>query len=278
MSQPIVIAAQDFDSLRSAILERKSTLPKRLVQVAAYALDHPDEIAFGTAASIASSAGVQPSTLVRFAQSFGFDGFSGLQQIFRARLRERTSSYEERLRKLAADGMDVEESAAIFNNFVAAAHASLDALSAAIDPVAFERAVDILARADTIYLIAKRRSFPIATYMAYAFGKLKVRCQIVGTAAGIDDELLAMAGPNDAGFAVSFSPYASESAEQARALAGNGIPLVVLTDSALSPLAECANVWFELVEADHAGFRSLSASMAFAMALTVSVAEKRQHR
>ena len=278
MSQPIVTAAQDFDSLRSAILERKSALPKRLVQVAAYALDHPDEIAFGTAASIAGSAGVQPSTLVRFAQSFGFEGFSGLQQIFRARLRERTSSYEERLRKLAADGMDVEESAAIFHNFVAAAHASLDALSTAIDPVAFERAVDILARADTIHLIAKRRSFPIAAYMAYAFGKLKVRCQMVGTAAGIDDELLAMAGPNDAGFAVSFSPYASESAEQARALAGNGIPLVVLTDSALSPLAECANVWFELVEADHAGFRSLSASMAFAMALTVSVAEKRRHR
>lgn len=278
MSEPIIIAAQDFDSLRAAILERKSSLPKRLVQVAAYALDHPDEIAFGTAASIANSAGVQPSTLVRFAQSFGFDGFSGLQQIFRARLRERTSSYEERLRKLAADGMAEEESAAILGNFVAAAHASLDALSAAIDPVAFERAVDILARADTVYLIAKRRSFPIAAYMAYAFGKLKVRCQMVGTASGMDDELLAMAGPGDAGFAVSFSPYASESAAQARTLSGHGVPLVVLTDSALSPLAECADIWFELVEADHAGFRSLSASMAFAMALTVSVAEKRQHR
>lgn len=278
MSEPNIIAAQDFDSLRAAILERKSSLPKRLVQVAAYALDHPDEIAFGTAASIANSAGVQPSTLVRFAQSFGFDGFSGLQQIFRARLRERTSSYEDRLRKLAADGMAEEESAAILGSFVAAAHASLDALSAAIDPLAFERAVDILARADTIYLIAKRRSFPIAAYMAYAFGKLKVRCQMVGTASGMDDELLAMAGPGDAGFAVSFSPYASESAGQARTLSEHGVPLVVLTDSALSPLAECADIWFELVEADHAGFRSLSASMAFAMALTVSVAEKRQHR
>ena len=278
MSEPNIIAAQDFDSLRAAILERKSSLPKRLVQVAAYALDHPDEIAFGTAASIANSAGVQPSTLVRFAQSFGFDGFSGLQQIFRARLRERTSSYEDRLRKLAADGMAEEESAAILGSFVAAAHASLDALSAAIDPLAFERAVDILARADTIYLIAKRRSFPIAAYMAYAFGKLKVRCQMVGTASGMDDELLAMAGPDDAGFAVSFSPYASESAGQARTLSEHGVPLVVLTDSALSPLAECADIWFELVEADHAGFRSLSASMAFAMALTVSVAEKRQHR
>lgn len=278
MSDIAVTAAQDFDSLRSAILERKATLPKRLVQVAAYALDHPDEIAFGTAASIAGSAGVQPSTLVRFAQAFGFDGFSGLQQIFRARLRERTSSYEERLRKLGAEGAEAEESTAIFNNFVAAAHASLDALSGAIDPEAFERAVEVLAGAETIYLIAKRRSFPIAAYMAYAFGKLKVRCQMVGTEAGIDDDLLAMAGPKDAGFAVSFAPYASESAAQARRLAGNGIPLVALTDSALSPLAECADIWFELVEADHAGFRSLSASMAFAMALTVSVAEKRRRR
>ncbi|MDB5531176.1 MAG: MurR/RpiR family transcriptional regulator [Devosia sp.] len=267
---------QDFDALRSVILERKGELPKRLTQVAAYALDHPDEIAFGTAASIAISANVQPSTLVRFAQHFGFEGFSGLQLLFRARLRERTSSYEDRLRTLEQDGQALAESTNIFNGFTAAAHRSIDTLSAAVDPAAFERAVDILAAADTIYLIAKRRSYPISSYMAYAFGKLKVRCQLVGTAAGIDDDLLAMASPRDAAFAVSFSPYASESAVQARNLAARGINVVSLTDSAFSPLAECSKEWFEVVEADHAGFRSLSASMAFAMALTVSIAEKRR--
>ena len=269
---------QDFDALRSVILERKGELPKRLTQVAAYALDHPDEIAFGTAASIAVSAQVQPSTLVRFAQHFGFDGFSGLQLLFRARLKERTSSYEERLRALEQDGAQLAESTNIFNGFTAAAHRSIDTLSAAIDPAAFERAVDILAAADTIYLIAKRRSYPISSYMAYAFGKLRVKCQLVGTAAGIDDDLLAMAGPRDAAFAISFSPYASESAQQARAMAQRGIPVVSLTDSAFSPLAECSREWFEVVEADHAGFRSLSASMALAMALTVSIAEKRRQR
>jgi DNA-binding MurR/RpiR family transcriptional regulator len=269
-------APEDFDTLRAVILERKGELPKRLTQVAAYALDHPDEIAFGTAASIAISAQVQPSTLVRFAQHFGFDGFSGLQQVFRARLRERNSSYEDRLKKLEEGEASLAESTAILNKFISAAHRSVDALSAAIDPEGFEKAVEILARADTIYLIAKRRSYPIASYMAYAFGKLKVRCQMVGTAAGIDDDLLGMAGPNDAAFAISFSPYASESATQARALASRGVPVVSLTDSAFSPLAECSSVWFELVEADHAGFRSLSASMAFAMALTVSIAEKRR--
>jgi DNA-binding MurR/RpiR family transcriptional regulator len=267
---------QDFDALRSVILERKGELPKRLTQVAAYALDHPDEIAFGTAASIAVSANVQPSTLVRFAQHFGFEGFSGLQLLFRARLRERTSSYEERLRTLEQDGQALAESTNIFNGFTAAAHRSIDTLSAAVDPAAFERAVDILAAAETIYLIAKRRSYPISSYMAYAFGKLKVKCQLVGTAAGMDDDLLAMADARDAAFAVSFSPYASESAVQARNLAARGINVISLTDSAFSPLAECSREWFEVVEADHAGFRSLSASMAFAMALTVSIAEKRR--
>lgn len=271
-----VSAPRDFEALREAILLRRRELPKRLTQVAVYALDNPDEIAFGTAASIADSAKVQPSTLVRFAQQFGFEGFSGLQQIFRARLKERNSSYEERLRALEEGGAALSESAAILNGFIGAGHRSLDALAGAVDPAAFERAVDILARAETLYLIAKRRSYPISSYMAYAFGKLRVKCVLVGTSAGIDEDLLAMAGPNDAAFAVSFSPYASESAGQARGLAARGVPVVSLTDSAFSPLAECSKVWFEVVEADHAGFRSLSASMAFAMALTVSVAEVRR--
>lgn len=278
MTDRIRAAAQDFDGLRAAIMERQSTLPKRLVQVAGYALDHPDEIAFGTAASIATAAGVQPSTLVRFAQAFGFGGFSDLQQIFRARLIGRTPSYEERLRTLGAGGAQKGEGAAIFDNFVAAAQASLEALSASVDAAEFERAAGLLAGAETIYLVARRRAFPIAAYMAYAFGKLRVRCQLAGTEAGIDDDLLALATPRDAGFAVSFSPYATESARQAETLAANGVPLVALTDSALSPLAACADVRFDVVEADHAGFRSLSASMALAMALTVSVAEKRRQR
>ena len=272
------VPPQDFEALRAAILERKGELPKRLTQVAAYALDHPDDIAFGTAASIAASASVQPSTLVRFAQHFGFDGFSGLQLLFRARLRERTPSYEDRLKTLEQNGAIRAESTTILNGFIAAGHRSMDVIAAAIDPDALERAVTLLARADTIYLIAKRRSYPITSYMAYAFGKLRVRCQLVGTSAGIDDDILSMATPNDAAFAISFAPYASESAAQARSMASRGVPVVSLTDSAFSPLAECSSEWFEVVEADHAGFRSLSASMAFAMALTVSIAEKRRHR
>ena len=88
---------RDFDALRRAVIGRREALPKRLIQVADYALGHADEIAFGTAASIAEAAGVQPSTLVRFAHQFGFAGFSDLQSIFRERLKSRNFSYQERI-------------------------------------------------------------------------------------------------------------------------------------------------------------------------------------
>lgn len=266
----------DFDSLRAAIMEQRDTMPKRLMQVAAYALDHPDEMAFGTTASIAAAAQVQPSTLVRFAQNFGFEGFSGLQQLFRARLKGRNSTYEDRLRRLESAGAAQAESSQILAGFVAAAHESLAALEAEADSHRLERAVDILARADTIYLIARRRSFPVITAMAYAFGKLKIRHQVVSSAAGNDDDVLSLATSMDAAIAVSFSPYAGETLSQAHSLAQRGVPLVALTDSALSPLAAHARVWFELMEADHAGFRSLSASLTLGLALTVSVAERRR--
>src|SRR5437762_12153864 len=80
---------RDFATLKARIIERGKNLPKRLNQIAAFVLDHPDEIAFGTVASIAEQAYVQPSTLVRFSQAMAYLGSSELQGAFRARLRHR---------------------------------------------------------------------------------------------------------------------------------------------------------------------------------------------
>jgi DNA-binding MurR/RpiR family transcriptional regulator len=267
---------RDFDSLRAAILERRESLPKRIAQIAAYALDNPDDIAFGTAASIAALAGVQPSTLVRFAQQLGFDGFTALQSVFRERLRERTSSYDERLSTLRARAESGAGHRAVFDSFVTAASTSLADIARSIDEAHLGRAIDLLAEADTIYILAKRRSYPVASYLAYALGKMKVRSQLIESAGGLDAEMIGFAAPRDAAIAISFSPYASATVDEARAMARQGVPVVAITDSAFSPLAQVAKVWFEVAEADFAGFRSLSATMALAMALAVSVAERRR--
>ncbi|WP_454848821.1 MurR/RpiR family transcriptional regulator [Rhizobium binxianense] len=268
---------RDFESLRSTIIERKASMPKRLAQVAAFALGNPDEIAFGTTASIAAASEVQPSTLVRLAHHLGYEGFSDLQSIFRERLRDRTLSYEERLVSLEQASGD-DEDANLLAGFISAASQSVNRLAATVQTETFAKAVDILAAAETIYLIAKRRSYPLTAHMTYAFSKLNIRHQIVASPNGVDPEMVQFATPKDAAIAASFSPYAADSLAQSQELADRGVPVIAITDSAFSPLAACATHWFEVAEADFAGFRSLSASMALTMALPVAIAERRRKR
>lgn len=267
---------RDFETLRAAIMERREALPKRLAQVAIYALESPDEIAFGTAASIAQAADVQPSTLVRFAQAFGYQGFSELQDVFRARLRERVPSYDERLARMRQHGIPTSKSSVVLDGFLEAAQRSVAELREKIRPDALERAVDVLAAADTIYLIGLRRSFPITSYLAYAMGKLSVRNILIDAVAGMGAEQAGFITPRDAVLAVSFTPYASETVTLTNAARARGARIVSITDSVFSPIAAQAEVMLEIVEANFEGFRSMTATMALAMSLAVAVAGKRR--
>jgi len=266
---------RDFDTLKARILERGGELPKRLNQIAAFMLDHPDDIAFGTVASIAEEANVQPSTLVRFSQAMGYQGFSELQEVFRARLRDRVLNYEERIAQLRQHALSASKANVLFQGFSDAAQKSIDDLRTRIDPGFLDRAVERLAHAETIYLLGLRRSFPITCYMAYAFGKLGVRNVLIDALAGLAPETLSFATTKDAVLAVSYTPYASETVKLAGLAAARGVPIIAMTDSAFSPLAQRSELWFEVAEANFEGFRSMSASLALAMTLTVAVAEKR---
>ena len=266
---------RDFDDLRNVIIERKDSFPKRLAQAAAFALSNPDDMAFGTAASIAQSADVQPSTLVRLAHHLGYEGFSDFQTVFRNRLKARTLTYEERLETLDRSSEQNAETV-LLHGFLNAASQSLAKLSIAIDDEKFSSAIKTLAAAETIYLVARRRAYPLTAHMAYAFSTLGIRHQMVASPNGIDSDLIKMAGPKDAAIAISFSPYAQESVAQAQLLSRQNVPVIAMTDTAFSPLAALSTHWLEVAEADFAGFRSLAASMALAMAIPVAIAEKRR--
>ncbi|MHB2168433.1 MurR/RpiR family transcriptional regulator [Alsobacter sp. R-9] len=273
MSEPST--PRDFEGLKALLAERERALPRRLQQVAEFAMAHPDEVAFGTAASIASLADVQPSTLVRFAKALGYAGFSDLQGVFRHRLRERWPDYEERLRTLNDVSNAGRDPLRLLFGFVESAATSLERMRQTISGEDLERAVDLLARADTIYLLGQRRAFPIAAYLAYALPKLKVRSLLVDNVGSLGPEQLADAGPGDAMVAVSFTPYTPFTIDLSKAAAEAGVPVIAITDSVFSPLRPHAAVWFEVVESDFGSFRSLSACLSLAMALAVAVGEKR---
>lgn len=270
-------APRDFPSLRALIATRAARLPRRLGQVAEFALANPDDIAFGTAASVAQRSGVQPSTLVRFSQALGYQGFSDLQEVFRARLRDRVPSYDERLKQLRQHG-GASKAGLMLEGFTEAAERSVAEFRQKADHAALDKAIDLLAKAETIYLIGLRRSFPVTSYMAYAMGKLSIRNILVDGIAGLGAEQLGFISERDAVVAISFTPYASETVALAHAAGARNAQLVSITDSVFSPIAPIADVWLEVVEANFEGFRSMAATMALAMTLAVAVAERRGER
>ncbi len=264
---------RDFERFRALLLDRRERLPSRLVRAAEYALAHPDEIAFGTVASVAKAAEIQPSALIRFAKALGYNGFSELQEVFRHRLRERWPPYGERLAKLRTEAPDGP--AGLLKRFSASSALSLAKLDDTMVPEDLERAVSALAGAGTIHLLGLRRAFPVASYLAYALGKLQVPANLVDHVGALAGEQIGAARDGDALIAISFTPYTPATIELANAFSARGFPVVAITDSAFSPLAPAATARIEIVEADVGGFRSLAATFCVAMTLAVAVAERR---
>jgi DNA-binding MurR/RpiR family transcriptional regulator len=245
--------------------------------VAAYTNEFPDDIAFGTVGRISEQAAVQPSTLVRFAKALGYSGFSELQAVFQQRLRDRPNNYEARLQAFVTHASGLRPAMALINGFSQAAIRSVEKFRERVSLETLDEAVRILSRAETIYLIGLRRSYPITSYLSYALGTLGMRTALIGSPNGIDRELLSFAGPRDAALSVSFTPYAQTTVEYTRQVAGQNTPLIAITDdSPFSPLVFKASVWFEIVESDFEGFRTLAATMTLATTLAVAVAEQRR--
>ncbi|MGA8711936.1 MAG: MurR/RpiR family transcriptional regulator [Roseiarcus sp.] len=275
MDDPATEPPQSFEALKRLLIEIEPHLPKRLRQAAGYALEHPDEFALGTASAIARSAHVQASTLVRFAQTLGFGGFSDLQEVFRSHLRNRWPDYPERLKALHESARDSGDPTHLLSGFADSAASSLARLRDSIQRRDLDRAIALLSRARTIYCLGQRRAFSVSHYLTYALGQLGLPVRLVDNVGGLGPEQAARAGPDDALIAISFSPYSPFTVDLAKRARAAGVPIVVFTDSALSPLAGLADLRFEIVESDFGSFRSLSATFCLAMTLAVAVGEHR---
>lgn len=169
--------------LQDEIRHRYETLSKRLKQVARYILDNSNSIAFDTVASIAAQASVPPSTLIRFANAFGFSGFNEMKQVFRQHLMEETANYTERARLFRQtstdDNVAPEKPAEILNVFTMVNAQALQQLAMQIAPEQLERAVELLNNAENIYVIGLRRSFSVASYLTYALRHLERRAFLI---------------------------------------------------------------------------------------------------
>src|ERR671916_3291750 len=87
-------AARGHQTLSAYISSRFDEFSRSQKDVAQYVVDHLDEVAFHTAEELARRASTSSSTVVRFSQALGFEGFPELQEAAREEYRRREAKGE----------------------------------------------------------------------------------------------------------------------------------------------------------------------------------------
>ncbi|PHM70931.1 MurR/RpiR family transcriptional regulator [Xenorhabdus kozodoii] len=267
-------AASNLNELQEQVQSRYGELSKRLQQVARYVLDNTNSVAFDTVAVIAKEADVPPSTLIRFANAFNFSGFNEMKQLFRMNLVEETASYTDRARLFKELDSDhqIEDPQHILQAFAHSNAQAMQQLAARTPAEDLTKAVNLLASADNIYIIGLRRSFNVASYLAYALSHLECRPRLIDGLGGMFREQMNMIGPKDVVVSISFTPYAEETVMVSKKAAQAGAKQIVVTDSQISPLANLSDICFVVKEAQVDAFRSQSATLCLVQSLAVALA------
>lgn len=260
------------EAFRARLNTLHGQLPRRLQQCADHVATHLDSIALSTVAQVAKGAGVPPSAVMRFCQEMGFSGYAEMQRLFREALSRAAPDYATRLANLKAGGAG--QPATLVAEFVEAGRQSMEALARDLDESALNQAVEALSQARTIHLAGFRRSFPVASYLAYVFDKLGVPAVLHDGVAGLQNR--ATLQPGDALLAITFAPYSEETLALAARARDRGLPVVALTDPPSRELAGLADTVLSVTEIDFGAFRSLSAVIALALSLAVAVAARRE--
>src|ERR1700704_4994228 len=89
--------AHGHQALSAYIKARFDDFSRSQKDVAQYIVDHLDEAAFQTAEELARRASTSSSTVVRFSQALGFEGFPELQQAARDEYRRRPAGAPEQI-------------------------------------------------------------------------------------------------------------------------------------------------------------------------------------
>lgn len=271
------IAPATYLDLTKAITLEYEGLSRQLKKFGRYALDNSSVLALETVTTVAGRADVQPSTIVRFAKAFGFDGFSDMQRIFRSQLVENTASYRERIQSLQNEE-GREGVASVLDQFTQAGIESLDLLKMNTPIAKLQQSVELIRNARDVHLIAQKRAFAVVHYLHYALSQLDVRCLLADGAGGMLRNQIDRVGPEDVVIAISFNPYTPIVAEMVALLADRGRNIVSITDSPVSPLASRSTVSFEIQEGADQAFRTLVAPICLAQCLVVGVGQSLEQK
>lgn len=229
-------AAASFGETADSIRRKFPAMSPQFQAASRFLLEHADEVAVSSMRALAARAGVQPPTLVRLAQSLGFDGWPELRQPFIARLRFGPEPYATRAKSLVKRGQTQEMMAELLE----AQRVNLDHTEAQ-NRDALPRAARLLNNAGTVHVAGFRACYPIALAFLYVYRLFRTSVVLLNGDGGALEMQLRGIAEGDTTIVVSFAPYSREARIVARAARAAGSQVIAMTDSALAPIALLAD-------------------------------------
>ena len=167
-------AAPKGKALSTYITERFDEFSRSQKDVARYIVDHLDEAAFQTAEELARRANTSSSTVVRFSQALGFEGYPELQQAAIEEYRSREPGGDA-----AAPLFDFDHSE--FEASLAADHANVEETVRNLTREQVEACVTALAGANRVMVVGLDQLAFFASYLRHLLALLDIRAEVVAS-------------------------------------------------------------------------------------------------
>src|SRR5579884_4160345 len=165
--------------LSTYIQSRFDEFSRSQKDVAQYIVDHLDEAAFQTAEELAKRASTSSSTVVRFSQALGFEGFPELQQAARDEYRRRTASGAAESFGSGAPLFSLDHTE--FESSLAADHVNVEDTAHKLSRSEVEAAIDAIVGAEKVLIAGTDQMAFFASYLRHLLMLLDIRAEIVAS-------------------------------------------------------------------------------------------------
>lgn len=247
--------------LAELLVERFENMPPQLRVAARFVLDHPKDVALMSMREQAHQAGVSHSTMMRLARWLGLDGYEDMRSLYARALRETAAGGPAR-QGVEKEGASGFSTAGVVADSLAAQISSLGEYGSAMQFIA---AADLVARSSDLFGLGLRSAYPVASHfvqvMSFLAGNGR-KLTLVGDMAGQGLDALQRAGDGDVLLAVGMAPYDRTTIEVARQAARQGVGVVAITDSSVSPLTRIARETIIVTSNSQSFFRSMAPAFA----------------
>jgi DNA-binding MurR/RpiR family transcriptional regulator len=257
--------------LHDLILKKKLHLTGAQERIVKYIMDHYDDALFMTSPKLARKIGVSEPTIIRLAQTIGFNGYPAMQRYLRGSLQDRLSTVT-RLKKTVSRSSSAAD---ILAHTVQQDMTNLTRTLQEMPFAAFQEAVDSILNARRIYIIGMRGAHAPALVLGIYLRFLNKDVVLMNPGYGDIWNHIYSIGKEDLAIAFSLPRYYRLTVELLEYAYRKGAKTGAVTDSALSPLARYAGWVLPVHCALDSFIESYTASISVASALVTAVSMKR---